>query len=70
MSIEMTDERPDVNGQAAKEPKTIRVRLGTGPEWPCPVEIVKAMLESLSAANPKLVGQHLQAALMGQGTQR
>jgi hypothetical protein len=50
----------------AKEPRTIRVKLGTGREWSAPVEVITAMLASMSVDNPSFVGRHLQAALMGE----
>jgi hypothetical protein len=48
-----------------QEVKQIRLKLGTGKEWPYPVEVLKSMLETLSAEHPELVGQHLAMAYTG-----
>lgn len=48
-----------------KEPRTISVKLGTGQPWNAPVEVIRAMLATMSAENPGFVGKHLQGALMG-----
>lgn len=57
---------PQTGADQAREPRTIRVKLGTGREWSAPVEVITAMLASMSAENPALVGRHLQGALMGE----
>jgi len=56
---------PEVPADGAREPKTIKIKLGTGPQWNAPVDLIRAMLESMSADNPAFVGRHLQAAFMG-----
>jgi hypothetical protein len=48
-----------------QEVKQIRVKLGTGKEWPYPVEVIRSMLETMSAECPELVGQHLAMAYTG-----
>jgi hypothetical protein len=58
--------QPTSGTEQAKEPRTIRVKLGTGREWSAPVEVITAMLASMSVDNPSFVGRHLQAALMGE----
>lgn len=56
----------DMTAPPPQEVRQIKVKLGTGKEWPYPVEVIKTLLESMSAENPSLVGRHLQGALMGE----
>ena len=62
----MTEYAPEAPDSGTKDAKVVRVKLGTGREWSAPVDIVRAMLESMSRENPDFVGRHLQGALMGE----
>jgi hypothetical protein len=41
------------------------VKFGTGPEWPVPVDIALAFMQSVYQASPELFGKHMLAAATG-----
>lgn len=49
----------------AKEARTVRMKLGNGPEWSIPVDVIKTLLTSAWDANGEFMGSHLQYALTG-----
>lgn len=57
---------PETAENGTKDAKVVRVKLNTGREWSAPVDVIRAMLESMSRENPTFVGRHLQGALMGE----
>jgi hypothetical protein len=41
------------------------VKFGTGPEWPVPVEMAVAFMQSVFRSSPELFGKHMLAAATG-----
>jgi hypothetical protein len=41
------------------------VKFGTGPEWPVPVEMAIAFMQSVWESSPELFGKHMLAAATG-----
>jgi hypothetical protein len=63
-------DQPDQSENGAKEPRTIRMKFGNGPEWSVPVDVIKAVLTSTWGENREFMGRHLQAALTGEMPKR
>jgi hypothetical protein len=57
---------PETTDNGAKEPRTIKLQMGSGPEWNAPVSIIRALLTSAWAENPVFMGRHLLAAMTGE----
>jgi hypothetical protein len=61
-----TDYAPETTDNGVKEPRTIRMKFGNGPEWAVPVDVIRAVFASTWHENPAFMGRHLQAALTGE----
>ena len=60
----MNDQPAPENGY--KVVKTLPpVKFGTGPEWPVPVEMALAFMQSVYQSSPELFGAHMLAAATG-----
>jgi hypothetical protein len=60
-----TDYATETTDNGVKEPRTIRMKFGNGPEWAVPVDVIRALLASTWDENPEFMGRHLQGALTG-----
>jgi hypothetical protein len=61
-----TDYAAETTDNGVKEPRTIRMKFGNGPEWAVPVDVIRAVLTSTWQENPAFMGRHLQGALTGE----
>jgi hypothetical protein len=65
-NVMSTDYAPEITDNGVKEPRTIRMKFGNGPEWAVPVDVIRAVLYSAWDENSAFMGRHLQAALTGE----
>lgn len=60
----------DETGYQDTAPATLTVTLASGRPWAMPIDVAKSILEGIARAHPRVFGDHLQEALMGEMPKR